>query len=201
MCRSTHLQWILSQDGWGYPNGSIVAKIFHVPLEEHMFFILQPILVILLHTLLSHSSLLPFDLPTSARVAVDEGVAADADRNADPTMANVDADADPSTRRKTLVNTLCRRPIAAAFWLALTMVGSLLVNEAHQIVPDLTPADLRVGMRAFYLGWILVWISPVIAWLTWLGAQGFGSKAERWTFLLGGGYLCMVDTQVSPAKF
>jgi 15-cis-phytoene synthase/lycopene beta-cyclase len=94
------------------------------------------------------------------------------------------------------VLTLPRRPIAASLWLGLQVVGAFLVNEAHgrRWYSGWTPAFVRVQSHAFYLGWIFVWISPVIAFLTFLGAR-YG-KAGRRTFVLSSMWLVIVDTYV-----
>lgn len=90
------------------------------------------------------------------------------------------------------MQTLPRRNLAALPWIATTILGGILVNEAQGWMPGYTPEVLRVGRQAFYLGWILVWICPVIAWLTWLGGR---FAAPEWkTLIIGGGYLCIVDT-------
>jgi 15-cis-phytoene synthase/lycopene beta-cyclase len=72
------------------------------------------------------------------------------------------------------------------------MVGLYLVNDAHAVFPDLVRMELSYGMKGFYLGWIMVWISPVLGWLTYLGADMYG--ADWKTFILGSGWLCVVDT-------
>jgi 15-cis-phytoene synthase/lycopene beta-cyclase len=192
------IQWIISQSGWGYPPNSIIGKIFHVPIEEHLFFILQPIFLLLLHSLISHSRLLPFDLVDSIRrlrVTVSASHAIGTGKK-----GAKGATAPPSLRAETKdeVITLTRRPLAALSWGAVWLCGLVLVNEAHGGAlwnsESWTPPILRVVGQGFYLGWILVWISPVIALLTYLGAR-FGT-AERLTFILGAGWLVTIDTCV-----
>ena len=91
-----------------------------------------------------------------------------------------------------LVQTLPRRPYAAAFWLLVMGLGGLMVNEAHSFYPDFAPSSLRYGQGWFYMGWILVWVSPVIAWLTYLGGKLRKNEWKAWA--VGSFYLCMVDT-------
>lgn len=71
------------------------------------------------------------------------------------------------------------------------MMGAWLVHEAHGLgwLPE--ALDLGLGMRAFYLGWILVWVSPVIAWLTYLGGRMGG--AEYGALGVGTAWLWWVD--------
>jgi 15-cis-phytoene synthase/lycopene beta-cyclase len=92
------------------------------------------------------------------------------------------------------VRTLHRRPLAASFWLVQFLVGWYLVNDAHNILPEWTVQEYALGMRAFYLGWILLWISPVLGWLTYLGADM--GKGEWKTMIVGSAWLCIVDTYV-----
>lgn len=86
--------------------------------------------------------------------------------------------------------TLPRGVVAPAIWLGVMTVGGLLVHEAHGL--EILPISLGLGKHAFYLGWILFWISPVCAFLTFLGGQ-FG-RAEVTSLIVGSGWLWMVDT-------
>jgi lycopene cyclase domain-containing protein len=63
----TNGQFIIARGGWSYPAGSIIGTIYCIPIEEHLFFILQPILIVLLHSIFTHSALLPFRLDESTR--------------------------------------------------------------------------------------------------------------------------------------
>lgn len=129
-----------------------------------MFFILQPILVILLHCIFTHSTLLPFSLPSR----------------------------DNRKASSNQVQTLRRRYLASSGWVLVFLVGAYLVNDAHQLFPDLVVDGYQWGMKGFYLGWILIWISPVVGWLTYLG--GDMGKGEWKAFIVGAGWLCAVDT-------
>ena len=170
--------------GWAYPPNSILGTIFLVPIEEHLFFILQPILLVLLHSICSHARLLPFDVPA--------GPASLSTRS----RQNDDLVEERKGRRRQdavtdTIQTLPRRPLAAMFWVFAFVLGAVLVNEAHDWFPDVQPR-LELGKRAFYLGWILVWISPVIGWLTWLGSSMGRDGWRAWA--VGSAWLCFVDT-------
>ena len=90
------------------------------------------------------------------------------------------------------VQTLPRRPIAASLYGLVFLAGLYLVNDAHGLVPDLVLSQLNYGMKGFYLGWILVWISPVVGFLTYLGGDRVGGG--RQAFVFGSAWLCAVDT-------
>lgn len=164
----TH-QFIIARGGWTYPAGSILGTINRIPIEEHMFFILQPILAVLLHSIFTHSTLLPFTIPTPAGSDSTEG-------------------------SKGTVRTLRRRYFATSLWSLVFLAGAYLVNDAHQFRPDLVRSKIQLGMKGFYMGWIMVWISPVIGWLTYLGADLSKGSWKAWA--VGSGWLCIVDTCV-----
>ena len=174
--------------GWAYPPNSIIGTIFLVPIEEHLFFILQPIFLILLHCLFSHSRLIPFEiklpsLPIETKIKVAQKVDIDLARK------ELDGLIDSAVERT--VQTLPRRPLDAFLWVVTCGFGVVLVNEAYGVVPGLLPG-LQLGEKAFYLGLILVWISPVIGFLSWLGAKM--GRDGWWAWAVGSAWLCMVDT-------
>ena len=186
----------MSREGWGYPPDSIILLIFHIPLEEHLFFLLQPIFLVLLHSLISLPSLLPFEIPPIPRHQIHR-------KSRDDGSCYSTGDKDfgsgliPEHCRDTeriTVQTLRRRPLAASFWAAIWCLGALALNETHDILSSegILPESLRIGEHWFYLGWILVWITPVIGLLEYLGGR-FG-KAEWWTVVLGSTWLCVIDT-------
>ncbi len=178
-------QFILSRTGWVYPPNSIIGTIFLVPIEEHLFFILQPIFLVLLHALISHPRLLPFELPSALaeyKPTQDQEI----------DLGRKEEDRPIRAAMTRTIQTLPRRPLAAAFWSGVFLAGAVLINEAHGFVPDLVP--LQLGTRAFYLGWILVWISPVIGGLSWLGSNTGRDEWRAWA--VGSAWLCMVDTYV-----
>jgi 15-cis-phytoene synthase/lycopene beta-cyclase len=91
-----------------------------------------------------------------------------------------------------MIRTLRRKPFAASLWMLQFLAGAYLVNDAHGFLPDWIILEYAIEMRAFYLGWIMLWISPVLAWLTYLGGD---MGAGEWkTLVVGGGWLCIVDT-------
>jgi 15-cis-phytoene synthase/lycopene beta-cyclase len=55
-----HPQWIISHAAWTYPPSSILFKIYHVPIEEHLFFILQPLLLVLVQAVAGVGRGIPF---------------------------------------------------------------------------------------------------------------------------------------------
>lgn len=155
-----------------------MGTIHYIPIEEHLFFILQPIFIVLLHSVLSHSTLLPFRIPQSTKSRL--------------TSQAEEEKISTKHEKRTLVRTLRRRAWASLFWVVVFMAGLYLVNDAHGLFPNLVWMELSFGMKGFYLGWIMVWISPVLGWLTYLGAHMYG--ADWKTFVLGSGWLCVVDT-------
>ncbi|KAL7424199.1 hypothetical protein Q5752_001785 [Cryptotrichosporon argae] len=178
--------FIIASGGWSYPPSSILALIYHVPLEEHLFFVLQPTLVILLHSLITLPVLVPFRIPArprrTIRIAAHEDVAVSADGKVSAGPVAVDV-----TRT---VQTLARRPGAALLWLAPTALGAWMAYESHATAPEHTRQGL--GAHGFYLGYILVWICPVIAALTWIGARL--GKRDLATVAVSTAYLWGVDT-------
>ncbi|KAK4687048.1 15-cis-phytoene synthase / lycopene beta-cyclase, partial [Tremellales sp. Uapishka_1] len=153
--------FIISRSGWSYPAGSIIGTIFYIPLEEHLFFVLQPILLILLHSICTLPTLLPFAVPSKS-----------------------------SGGEKAKVQTLPRRKVASMYWLATFLVGVGFLDQTREV--PLLDVGLGIGNHAFYLGWILVWISPVLGFLTYLGADETAGDTITW--VVGSGYLCLVDT-------
>lgn len=102
--------------------------------------------------------------------------------------------------REVLVQTLPRRPVAAAMWLLVTFLGFLGLftpyNPSQPFHPShLLPSLLNLSLQTshlFYLSAILIWISPVISFLTYLGASL--STTEDWVaWVMGTGWLCWVD--------
>lgn len=77
-------------------------------------------------------------------------------------------------------------------WGVVFLAGLYLINDAHGIVPELVWSAVNHGMKGFYLGWILVWISPVCGFLTYLGGDRVGGG--RQAFVTGFIWLCAVDT-------
>ena len=170
--------------GWEYPPGSIIGKIFLVPVEEHLFFILQPIFRSPLRSIVSHPRLLPFDwksLPSTITVSTSQ----------DFGIGRKEHDGLVRAERSRTIQTLRRRPLAACFWGLVCLLGGMLINEAHGLVQGMVPG-LHLGNKAFYLGWILVWISPVIGWLSWLGGSMGKDGWAAWAS--GSAWLFMVDT-------
>jgi 15-cis-phytoene synthase/lycopene beta-cyclase len=174
-------QFIIARGGWTYPVGSVIGTIHYIPIEEHLFFILQPIFIVLLHSVLTHSTLLPFRIPQSTHNRL--------------TVQKEEEEVSTKHEKRVLVRTLRRKPLDASVWAVVFLAGLYLVNDAHEVFPDLIWREFSFGMKGFYLGWILVWISPVLGWLTYLGADMYG--ADWKTFILGGGWLCVVDTSVN----
>ncbi|WWD09933.1 hypothetical protein V865_008063 [Kwoniella europaea PYCC6329] len=188
--------YILSQGGWSYPPNSIIGKIYHVPIEEHMFFILQPILVILLHSIFTHGRLLSFDVdvdqipndtkPLSEKSEIDRKGEGQEDQSTEKTQLS------PlwSERHEehTLIQTLPRRPIPSLLWMISSLIGLRLVQQTNLY----NTIDYGMKQHMFYLSWILVWITPVISFLTYLGAR---CTWRDWlSICVGSGWLWIVDT-------
>ncbi|ORX33738.1 Squalene/phytoene synthase-domain-containing protein [Kockovaella imperatae] len=210
--------WIISQAGWDYPPDSILGRLWLVPFEEHAFFILQPIFLILLHAICTHHRLLPFDFDSSSKspALIRSSSRSSISGPSSPlrTISSPSLKSSPSRQilegdyfgspakgetvveRRSLprrsLQTLPRRPMPSLLWLGLFIFGLNLVGEAHFGLLENHLGLLGVGRRAFYLGWILVWISPVIGFLTWLGARLTQSAWISW--IIGSGFLCVVDT-------
>ena len=130
-----------------------------------MFFILQPVFLVLLHALITHPRLIPF---------------------------HVKSKKGSSLSRQAKSPVLRRRRTAAFLWIVTFLLGVLIVNEAHGHQPRVVVHEAAQGMHSFYLGWILVWMSPVIAFLTWIGARLTIHDWVAWA--IGSTYLCIVDT-------
>ena len=118
------------------------------------------------------------------------------------------------------IQTLPRRPLAGLFWLGVMILGGIGLFTPLPILRDIvahpvitltnpkagvlaffvrtlkSPLQLQlhpVEDRLFYLSAILIWISPVLALLTALGAKV--DLREDWiAWATGTGWLWMVDT-------
>lgn len=180
----TDQQWILYHSGWYYPPGSIWGRIYLVPLEEHLFFLVQSTMLVLLHSIISHPALLPSGIRRYIRNLPPA--------RPDPSERKREGEIGGRGQQPVMVQTLERRPLAASFWLASTLLGALLVHEAHDL--RIVPVSLGLGKAVFYLGWILIWISPVLAFLTYLG--GWMGREEKLALAVGTAWLWGVDTYV-----
>ncbi|RXK36228.1 hypothetical protein M231_06498 [Tremella mesenterica] len=198
--------WLIAQSGWAYPKGSVLLTIGYIPIEEHLFFILQPILLVLLHTASTHPSLLPFNVQRLLASSSTANLHSDIDGETvcfGQSKKDLTNGQNPESRRKTsqrdlksrdTVQTLPYRPFAASVWGLVFLLGLALVNEAHDSLHLPFPEVFQMGRKVLYLGWILVWIAPVLSFVTFIGARNFDSPGDKWTFALGTGWLLMVDT-------
>jgi 15-cis-phytoene synthase/lycopene beta-cyclase len=209
--RSTS-QWIISRSAWSYPPNSILFKIFHVPIEEHLFFLLQPLLLVLLQALIGLSRAIPFrwrDKPVVSDIDDNDGVNVSVDQGKDEFEVKVEEESKPKSpgrirrTKEEKVQTLPRRPLAALSWLFITTLGAIGLFIPPTILPNLISHPLTILStsftlqpiedRLFYLSAILIWISPVLALLTGLGAKV--DLAEDWiAWAIGTGYLWIVDS-------
>jgi len=171
--------WILSQTGWSYPPGSIIGRIFLVPIEEHLFFIFQPILLILLQSILGHHRLLPFKWTGNTQTTTIT------------TSTTLDSEK-VNTSSKRTIQTLQRRPLAVLPWVFAFLTGLVFLNEAHHLFPSFGIEPLGIGRHGFYMGWILTWISPILGFLAFLGARLGRDDWRAWFW--GSAWLVMVDT-------
>ncbi|WVW82877.1 hypothetical protein I302_104889 [Kwoniella bestiolae CBS 10118] len=180
--------FILSQEGWSYPPHSIIGKIGYVPIEEHLFFILQPILIILLHSIFTYGRLLSFDLTIPQIPHKTDKQEKKAGKQESGAPASEVSTSKPDIPTPNHIQTLPRRPIPSLFWITLSLTGLRLVQKTNLY----TALDYGFKQHMFYLSWILVWISPVIACLTFLGAR---CTTDDWrTICVGTGWLWVVDT-------
>ncbi|EIW70021.1 hypothetical protein TREMEDRAFT_61785 [Tremella mesenterica DSM 1558] len=198
--------WLIAQSGWAYPEGSVLLTIGYIPIEEHLFFILQPILLILLHTASTHPSLLPFNVQRLLASSSSANLHSDVDGETvslSQSYKELSNGQKPKSRVKTsqqdmkgrdTIQTLPYRPFAAFVWGLVFLFGLALVNEAHDNLHLPLPQVFQMGRKVLYLGWILVWIAPVLSFVTFIGARNFDSPGDKWTFALGTGWLLMVDT-------
>ncbi|WRT67324.1 uncharacterized protein IL334_004294 [Kwoniella shivajii] len=189
--------FILSHQGWSYPPGSVIGRIGYIPIEEHMFFILQPILAILLNLICTHARPIPFDLNlkiTSQDLAsnVEEDVLGQT--FGEDTLNGIKGDSSQEPIPKSTSNieekiqTLPRRPFVSLIWIALSLIGLRLIMKTQEY------QKLSYGLNEemFYLGWILVWICPVISFLIFLGARC--TREDCLALWIGTSWLWYVDT-------
>ncbi|MFC6837079.1 lycopene cyclase domain-containing protein [Halomarina ordinaria] len=129
--------YLVSLGVWRYGPGVVSARLGAVPVEEYLFFVLQPLLT----GLWFH------------RVA--------------PPLSG-----SPSRRGRT-------RLVGVACWIGVTLAGAALLT-----VP-----------RGFYLGAILVWAAPVVAFQWAVGGPALWAHRRTVALAVGGPtlYLCTVD--------
>lgn len=242
-------QWIISHAAWTYPPSSILFKIYHVPIEEHLFFILQPLLLVLVQAVAGVGRGVPFAwrglpvLEAEGRGEAGESVGdqqEDESEDEDESKKSIPPNPSPTrirTRpirtstssriRKTTIQeeriqTLPRRPLAGLFWLGVMTLGGIGLFTPLPILRDMvahpvttltnpksgvlglfvqtlkSPFQLQLQLqpvedRLFYLSAILIWISPVLALLTALGAK-VDLPEDGIAWAVGTGWLWMVDT-------
>ena len=191
--RPSYNQWIISRSAWSYPPQSILFKINHVPFEEHLFFIFQPILLVLIQALVGLPRAIPFEWKDKPRVG--EVVVGGKERKG-------------KREEEVMVQTLPRRPWIGLGWMSLCLVGAvglffspattattirgIISNPSLISSPTTWNWTINEGPY-FYLSSILIWISPVLALLTTLGAK-VEIKQDWYAWALGTGYLWMVDS-------
>lgn len=147
-------------------------------------------MLVLLHSIITHPSLLPMGIQRMTRLAVLRYATSTLGAGGLDSATTPQQPISPARQTLRLVQTLARRPVAATIWLLSTLVGASLVHEAHDL--QIVPVSLGLGKRAFYLGWILLWISPVLAFLTYLGARM--GRGEVLALTVGTVWLWGVDT-------
>jgi 15-cis-phytoene synthase/lycopene beta-cyclase len=103
-----------------------------------------------------------------------------------------------------MVQTLPRRPWVGLGWIGLSLVGAaglflspttiegIMSNPSVILSPTTWTWTINEGPY-FYLSSILIWISPVLALLTTLGAR-VEIKQDWYAWVMGTGYLWMVDS-------
>lgn len=200
--------WIISQGTWTYPPiGSVLFRILYVPIEEHMFFVLQPVLLVLLHTACTAGTMVP--IPRAATIKARELAGQRDDEKAVERWAAKLGDESKSVKAPS-VQTLARNTVGALRWFTLSAFGCWLLfgntadsNPLRPLVMRLADAipiahNLLLSPEsadaAFYFGAILAWLPPVLGILTYLGGSGDSLRGDRVTMVLGVGWLWMVDT-------
>ncbi len=163
--------YLISQGVWSYPEGVVLFRVGHMPIEEYTFVVLQSVLTALwLYRR-------PLPDPAGAGPAVDgvgelrrSGARPDGGRVRAPlTLPGLRAFPGPRARI-----------LGTAFWLGTAVVGALL---------------LFTWTATFYVGAILAWAAPGVA-IQWAVGGGYLWRVRRrlaLSILVPTVYLCLID--------
>ncbi|MDS0297585.1 lycopene cyclase domain-containing protein [Halogeometricum sp. S1BR25-6] len=143
--------YLIARGVWWYGEGTVAATLWRAPVEEYLFFVLQPVVV----------ALWLYALPAPAGSVATDGRAA---TNGETVTDGGATTADESARGGTPATT--RR---SATTVGVTVRDRLLGVAAGLAVGVVGVACLLAGDGTYYLGAILAWAAPVFA-LQW----GFG---------------------------
>jgi lycopene cyclase domain-containing protein len=164
--------YLISRGVWSYPEGTVLVRVGHMPVEEYAFVVLQSVLTAL--WLYRRPLPSPESGAEPAREAFDtrygSGTRPDGGRVRAPlTLPGLRAFPGPRARI-----------VGTAFWLGTGAVG----------------AALLVGWTAtFYMGAILAWAAPGIA-VQWATGGGYLWRARRrlgLAVVVPTVYLCLID--------
>ena len=163
--------YLISQGVWDYPEGTVLFRVGHMPVEEYTFVVLQSVLT----SLWLYRRPLPD--PAGGKPA--------ADRLGE--LRRSDARPDGGQVRAPLTLPGLRafpgpraRILGTAFWLGTAVVGAVL---------------LFLWTETFYVGAILAWATPGIA-LQWAVGGGYLWRVRRrlaLATLVPTVYLCLID--------
>jgi hypothetical protein len=158
--------YLISEGVWFYPEGTVLLRLGHMPVEEYSFIVLQSVMT----ALWLYRRPLP-DLSTRP--------------TADPDAGPVAADGGHPRARYTLPGLRAfpgplARPLGTAAWLGVALAGVGL---------------LWFSRDTFYIGAILAWATPGLA-LQWAVGGGYLWQVRRRLVLAIGVptlYLCLID--------
>lgn len=178
--------YLVSRGIWGYGEGRILGTIGYVPVEEYLFFVLQPFLtglwLFLLHSTSAGRQTLDGaeNIPGKSGAFMVTGgcdpvlggtaeILAEASRDTGVSGTEPQSSAVSSPAKETILEKARRIRISGAIlYASFTLAGILLLRSASG--------------SGTYLGLILLWASPVLAG-QWLYA-GHVIAAQGWRFAL-----------------
>jgi lycopene cyclase domain-containing protein len=152
--------YLVATGVWGYGAGRVLGTIGWVPVEEYLFFLLQPILVF---AWVRRTRLLT---PESHGAVVRGAPAASAAAATSRSAAAAVRIAGSGARR--VRGTAAVRIAGTVVWLLLALAGAILLILGH----------------ARYLALILAWAAPVLAGQWWLTGDVFAHRTRAYASAL-----------------